>query len=143
MDYLIISNPPYTNTVKIGLKLSPENEPLKFFLSGTKLHRFPELLESAVLPDGFVNEVSLYRPYEVMDSEDIQNANGIKEGEAEIYHQIFGSTNINHSSFNKILFDYAVKLLEVYHSSKEVPDGWAEEMKAGIKKLKEKIESRA
>jgi hypothetical protein len=143
MDYLIISNPPYTNTVKIGLKLSPENEPLKFFLSGTKLHRFPELLESAILPDGFVNEVSLYRPYEVMDWEDIQNAKGIKEGEAEIYHQIFGSTNINQNIFNKILFDYSVKLFEVYHKSKEVPDGWAEEMEAGIKKLKEKIESRA
>ncbi len=143
MNYQIILNPPYTNTVKIGLKLSPENEPLKFFLSSTKLNRFPELIESTILPDGFVNEISLYRPYEVMDWEDIQNAKGIKKDEAEIYHQVFGSTNIQQSIFRKILFDYTTKLLEVYHDSKEVSKEWSSEMEAAIKKLKQKIESQA
>ncbi len=141
MDYLIISNPPYTSTVKIGLKLSPENEPVKFFLSGTKLNRFPDLLESAILRDGFVNEVSLYQPYEVMDWEDIQNAKGIKEGEAEIYHQVFGSSIIKQVIFNKILLDYATKLVEVYHDNKETPEDWTETMNAEIEKLKKKIET--
>lgn len=139
MDYLIISNPPYTSTVKIGLKLSPENEPVKFFLSGTKLNRFPDLLESAILRDGFVNEVSLYRPYEVMDWEDIQNAKGIKEGEAEI-NPVHGETLIDEVLFLRILHDYATKLLEVYQMSSELSESWKSSMRELLVKLASKID---
>ncbi|HEY8936434.1 MAG TPA: hypothetical protein VIM65_14485 [Cyclobacteriaceae bacterium] len=45
--------------------------------------------------------------------------------------------------FDKILYDYSVKLLEVYRNSKEVPKRWSEEMELAIKKLNQKIESKS
>ncbi|MGB4775659.1 MAG: hypothetical protein WBP45_10825 [Daejeonella sp.] len=143
MEYKIIYNPNYTDVVKIGLIIQPDNDPLKFFLSGVNLKNFPELIEYVSGSNSWGQEFISIRFFNDMDWEDKAELNkigGIKEGEVSVYHQIMGgNTVLKEQLFDKILFDYSTKLLEVYKEDRTLPENWVFKMEEGLKKLKEKI----
>lgn len=140
MKYLIITNPEYTNCVKIGILLAPDNETLRFFLASLRVQKFPNYIASASKSNGFGEENASVKYFNEMDWED-KDGLDIKESDVNIYVYDGNSNEIvvNENLFDRILYDYSKKLLEVYTSDKSLRQNWALEMDEGLTKLKEKI----
>lgn len=134
MKYLIITNPDYTNTVKVGVSLVPENEPLKFFLSNVRLLDIPELLLSVSQSKGYSQEFISLKFYHEMDWEDKEDID-IREGDVNVYVYQFGETVLKEFLFKQILLDYCTKLLHVYQDDQSLPPSWKEDMRQGLGKL--------
>jgi len=132
----------------LRIRFEPENAILSGFLSCLKVQRFYEYILNDFKSVGFGAENCSIKFFDELDWEDkaeLEKIGGIKEGEVDIY-LYDGSPNhtvISEKVFDKILYDYSVKLLEVYRNSKEVPKSWSEEMELAIKKLNQKIESKS
>jgi len=134
--------------MKVGIELEPDNEILRLFLSGAYLSNYPKLIDSVTNSTRWGQEFQNIMFFHEMDWEDkagLEKIGGIKEGEVDIYLYDGrpNDTVISEKVFDKILYDYSVKLLEVYRNSKEVPKRWSEEMELAIKKLNQKIESKS
>ena len=130
----------------LRIKFEPENVILSAFFSSLKVIKFPEYIFNGCISVGFGAENTSVKFYNEMDWEDfaeLGKIGGIQKGEVNIYFYDGkpNETVLNERTFDKILYDYSTKLLEVYRDSKEVPEGWEIEMESAIKKLKQKIES--
>lgn len=75
-----------------------------------------------------------------MDWEDKEGLD-IQTGEVSVYHEVFGETIIKENLFDKVLYDYAVQLLKVYHDDKSLPLDWTVKIEKSLKLLWNKIES--
>jgi hypothetical protein len=166
MNWKIIERKFDGTNLLVDIECDPSNDPLRQFIGGVgvSLYRMPEFLDSVVQSEGFVMEFAISQPYSVMDWEDIRDANGIKEGEVRIYHEVYGSMNLSEELYHKIVYDFCKKILEVYRNNPATLEdyekhrerrieadsfdkefylhsdpNWVIAMQDGIKKLEEKI----
>lgn len=127
MRYKIIENPAYTMCCKVGIETNPENEPLKFLLSGLKIKKFPEYISILLEKSGFGEENIWFTFYHEMDWEDKAGfleyfKREIESDELRIH---FYDSKTNYSvmksdDFKQIFYDYSCKILEVYGNEKEI-----------------------
>jgi hypothetical protein len=144
MEFKIILNPKYTNGSKVGLELKPDNEVLKFLLSTIRLINYPKLICYQSLSETYGEEHVHIMNYAEMDWEDkawAKNEKGseMEEDEMFLVHDVMGKTIIKEELFDKILFDYGSKVLEVYESDTSLPSTWKNEMTTALEKLEGKI----
>ena len=140
MKYNIIVNPGYTNAISVGISLSPENEPLKFFISAIKPVNVPLLIERIVASQGYSQEFISLLFYHEMDWEDKADID-ITEGEVSVYSYHFGETVLKEQLLNCIMYYYGNKLLDMYQKNPSLPAIWKQNMLHALQNLKEKIAS--
>lgn len=107
MKYKIIHKPKYTNASKVGIETHPDNEPLKFFLSGLKVDNLSLLLKNVVKSKGYGEEIAggvIF--YNDLTPEDFINGWGFETGNVKIFHPVFGETVIDEMLFRKIIYDF-------------------------------------
>lgn len=128
----------------ISIEFSPENKPLRYFLAGVDLIKYPKLLDSTYRRDSYYQPPMSLRFYNDLDWEDlkeISNLGGIKEDEVVVYHEVYGESVIKELLFCQILLDYSIKLLEVYKNDKTLSIKWNDEMLKEINQLRGKLEN--
>ncbi|OXA74197.1 hypothetical protein [Flavobacterium columnare] len=144
MKWDIIIN---SKDVSGGLDISiiPENDVVRFIILQYKVWSLPKLINhvSESLSTGI--EHAHIRNYSDMDWEDKAWAKNVKGSELEagemfLVHDIIGETTIKEALFDKILYDYGSKLLEIYQNDKTLPNSWVLEMHQALEKLKVKID---
>ena len=126
----------------INIEFLPENKPLRYFLSGVNLIKYPNLLNSTFNQDDFYLSSMSLRFYKNLDWEDLQELDqkgNIKEDELVVYHEVYGDVIIKESLFSHILVDYSSKLIEAYKDDRTLPAQWSEDVLKGIKQLKKKM----
>jgi hypothetical protein len=147
LTYKIIDNPVYTTVINVGIETHPDDDVLKLFLSGTYIKKLPEAIEKISQSKGYRQEFIGVSFFEQMDWEDkalLERFGGIKEGEVaiDLYDGSKKYSVLAEDLFDKILFDYSLKVLEVYNGSDSVPANWNIEMKEALVKLGAKISRR-
>jgi hypothetical protein len=141
----IISNKRFDMTdLMISIEFTPKNNPLRYFLSGVNLIKYPKLLDSTYKQNSYYQSPMSLRFYKELDWEDLQELEeigGIKNNEVVIYHEVYGQTTVKESIFIQILLDYSLKLLEVYKNDLNISKAWLKDMEEGIYNLKTRLES--
>ena len=101
--YSIITNPNYTSSINVGIRIIPDNEILRLFLAVIDIINIPNLLMNTSRSTRFGVENAHILFYNEMDWEDKDGLN-IKEGEVNIYLYDGKSNEIvlNENLFDKI-----------------------------------------
>lgn len=130
----------------IDILLQPENDVVRFSILQFKRFDLPKLMykSSCSISTG-VEHVTIYN-FRDMDWEDKTWAKNVKGSELEtgelfLVHDVMGETVIKESLFDEILYDYGIKLFEVYQDDKTLPDTWVGDMQEALGKLKLKIDN--
>jgi ferredoxin-fold anticodon binding domain-containing protein len=141
--YSIITNPNYTSSVNVGIRIIPDNEILRFFLALIDVIKIPNLLINTSKSKRFGVENAHILFYDEMDWEE-KDGLDIKEGDVNIYVYDGKSNEIvlNESLFDRILYDYSNKVLEIYKNNEYLPENWSMKMEQSLKQLKIKILSK-
>lgn len=139
MKYKIIDFPKYTNAVSIGLEIEPENEPLKYFFSSVKLENMPVVLGNVINSVGFSEEKAGVIYYDDLDGYDISTGQGFESSQVRIYHEVFGDTLVETKLFEKILYDYCIKLIDKYKDDNSISINWFNEMQQKLQRLNHKL----
>lgn len=132
MKYKIIENPTYTNTVKVGLEIEPENEPVKFFFSSMRLNKYPELIHNILNNTSYMGDPQGVLLYNDLDEEDLADDDIFEKDEVKIYHHIFGESILPKKLFDEMLYDISRKLLEVYGCDDNISLNWKQEMEMAL-----------
>ncbi|MEH2298089.1 MAG: hypothetical protein V7K88_03190 [Nostoc sp.] len=140
MHYKIINNPTYTNTMKIGLEVQPENEPLQFFFTSMRLHKYPEFINDILNDRGYLGDPQGVLFYNDLDNEDFATGNVFNKEEVKVYHHVFGESIISRKTFIQMVYDFSCKLLEVYGNDGNIPENWKLQMEKSLKELSLKME---
>lgn len=141
-EYTIIVNPNYTSWSKVGIKINPDNEILRFFLASLRIAKLPDCIINTSKSKGFGVENASIKFFHEMDWEDKEGLD-INEGDVNIY--IYdGKSNetvLDENLFDKILYDYSTKVLEIYKYDKSLLENWKIEMEKSLEELKIKLSS--
>lgn len=108
----------------IDIDFEPENHSLGACITQMKLWRLPNYVISQALSESYGEEHVHIMNYAEMDWEDKAWAKNVKGCELEkdemfLVHDEMGKTIIKENLFDKILFDYGTKVLEVYGNDKK------------------------
>jgi hypothetical protein len=142
IEYKIIIDPDYTSTSKLGIKMFPDNPIVRFFIAAIGISQFPELIKSVVLSKRFGIENARILFFNEMDWEDKEGLDiNLKQLSIYVYDGNPNETVVDELIFDKILYDYSVKLLELHEFDKSLSNLWTEDMQNSIEKLKEKIKA--
>lgn len=139
MKYKVIDNPNYTNVMVVGIKIEPENEPLKFFFTTMRLHTYPELIQDILNDRGYLGDPQGVIFYSDLDEEDFANNDIFAEDHVKIYHHVFGECIIQKTIFKKMVYDFSSKLLVAYNQNQNLPNNWHTELKRNLEILKKQI----
>lgn len=130
----------------LDIILIPNNDVLRFVIMQYKVSNLPKLLHQASKSISTGIEHVHIRNFKDMDWEDLAWAKNVKgtelyEDEMFLVHDVMGETIIKEALFDKILFDYSSKVLEIYQTDTSLPANWKDEMKTALEKLKIKIDN--
>lgn len=144
MTWRIITNSKEV-TNGLDIALIPLNDVIRFVILQFNINDLPELLHKTSKSISTGTEYVHIRNYADMDWEDKSWAKNVKgseleEGEMFLVHDVMGKVIIKESIFDKILFDYSSKALEVYQSDTLLSESWKEDMIVALEKLKAKID---
>lgn len=128
----------------LDISLTPKNNVIRFAILQFKLNELSRLVSQASKSVSTGVEYCRIYNYNDMDWEDKTWAKSVKgseleEGEMFLSHEVMGETIIKEALFDKILFDYASKVLDIYESDESLPNGWNDNMKSALKGLKNKL----
>lgn len=163
----ITEKPTNPGRLNLGFSIDPPDHPLSGLIMGTEVYKYPHLVKNVAISGGFANEFSSYLAYKSMDSQDLENAEGIQPDEVEVSHDVVGSSFIKEFLFDEIIYDYSLALLKVYRDHNEVQQdysrwlsrqtredyldrkyyldydpNWGRAMEEELQKLKQKIDAR-
>lgn len=143
MNWEIITN---SKDVSKGLDivLIPANDVIRFVILQFTISDLPKLVYQTSKSISTGTEYAHILNFKDMDWEDKARAKNVKgsemeEGEMFLVHDAMGETIIKESIFDKILFDYASKVLEVCQYDISLPANWENEMKDQLNLLDVKI----
>lgn len=130
MQYKIIKHPDYTGVVEIGIECKPDNEPLKYLLSGFGLEHLCKLIGGANREIGAGLEYRSLRFYNSLDEGDFADGMGFEPDEVECWVYPIGFGILKKDLFFNILCDYTDAVLEHYKGRPEM----TEEMEGDIRR---------
>lgn len=119
MEFIIINNPSYADSIDVGLELTPDDEVLRLFLVAIGKRHILEFLTSMSDSKGFVLENASLAFFNELDWEDIEGLDylgGIREGQICIYlyDGVQNETIIDELLFKKIFKEYLNEFLNRY-----------------------------
>lgn len=143
MDYRIVRNPKYTNSVKVGVVTSPDNEPLKFILSGVSLKNLVNFLSCVHNSEAYTQENIIVSPFSSMDWESKAEASKVKgseveEGDISLWHCVFGESIVEENLFRDIVKDYTEMIIRVYRDERSLGEKWINDVSECLDNLKSK-----
>jgi hypothetical protein len=146
MKFKIIKNPKYTNVTKVGIELDPDDEILRLFLSGVYLENYPHFIESVAKSTRWGQEFLSINFFDEMNWEakaELERKGGIKEGQIDIYvyDGTPNNTILDEELIDRIIYDYATELLNVYSCENVLPSSWTVEMDNALETLKNRIDN--
>jgi hypothetical protein len=105
--------------IMADIQFEPKNDPLRYAIAQVYLVNYPKFINYISIGEGYGEEFVSIKSFNEVDWEDqawIKSAMNreLQAGEIFIHHEEMGETIILESIFDKILFDYGSKLLEVY-----------------------------
>lgn len=129
----------------LDIVLIPVNDVIRFVILQFTINDLPKLLHQTSKSISTGIEYAHVRNFKDMDWEDKAWAKNVKGSEMEeremfLVHDVMGETIIKESIFDKILFDYGFKVLEVYQYDTSLPANWKNEMIVSLQELQTKIE---
>lgn len=130
--------------ISVDIDFEPENFALSACITQPKIINLPKLLSYQNLSKTYGEEHVYIMNYTEMDWEDKAWAKSVKgsdleKGEMFLSHEVMGETIIKEALFDKLLFDYASKVLDIYKNDKSLPDNWSNDMSNALKNIKRKI----
>ncbi|MDN3693620.1 hypothetical protein QWZ06_15650 [Chryseobacterium tructae] len=131
--------------ISVDIDFEPENLALSACITQLKVIHFPKFISYQSLSKTYGEEYVYIMNNVDMDWEDKAWAKSIKDSvlkddEMFLVYYVMGEAIIKESIFNKILFDDASKVLEVYHDDKSLPDTWSRDMSNALESLKNKMQ---
>lgn len=132
MELNIISNPSYTDSIDIGLELSPDDEVLRLFLAAIGKEHLLALLVSISESRGFTIEnarLSFFSELDWEDKESLAYLGGIKKDQIYIYNYDGqqNETIVDEVIFKKILKTYMSAFIDCY--STELDDSMIDKIR--------------
>lgn len=121
----ISDKPPEFGNLNLSFSIDPPDYPLSAFIMGVPVSQYPILVRRIALSEAFTTRLSSYQAYDAMDSQDLENAEGIQPDEVEVYHEVFGASFVKEFLFDEIIYDYSLTLLKVYKEHNEVQQGYS------------------
>ena len=146
MNWKIIVN---SKEVSGGLDmiLDPHKDVIRFVILQYKIIDLPKLIGQVSKSISTGIEYAHIYNFKDMDWEDLawaKNVNGTELCDDEMFlvHDVIGETIIKEGFFDKILFDYSSKVLEIYQLDVSLPRTWKDEIKTSLEKLDVKINNK-
>ncbi|QKJ63446.1 hypothetical protein [Flavobacterium sp. M31R6] len=139
MNWIITKDSSSPN--KLRINFDPINSTLSMFFSSLKTIAFPEyIVQTISSTGGFGIENTSILFYNQMDWEDKENLN-IEIGDIYIYvyDGIANETILKEHKFDKILYDFSLKIIEINVDNNSLPKNWLIKMDESLKNLKNKI----
>ncbi|GAA4279014.1 hypothetical protein [Aquimarina mytili] len=119
---------------------SHEMDSLRFFLLGTSLKSLPSFITSLLNSEGGGGDELCYlETYSNLDGGDFATGNDFEIDEVRIVHSLFDNVILKEKLFLKILYEYAMKVLEINKENKVLGLNWMNLMNDSLDKLKLKI----
>lgn len=130
--------------ISVDIDFEPENLVLGACITQPKIINFPQFITYQSMSRTYGEEHVHIMNYSEMDWEDKAWAKSVKgsdleEGEMFLSHEVMGETIIKEALFDKILFDYASKVLGIYQNNESLPNNWNNDMSNALNSLKRKI----
>jgi hypothetical protein len=109
----------------VDILIEPKNDSLRYSLCSPNLINYPYFILCQSKSETYGEEFMTAYNFKEMDWEDLawaKEAKGseLEDGEMFLVHDVMGKTIIKESIFDEILFDYGVKLLDVYKNDEKI-----------------------
>jgi hypothetical protein len=133
------------SVLKIDIDFEPINHPLSACFTQIKITNYPKFIECIIKSKNYGEEFVQIMSYDEMDWEDKARAKSVKgsdlvERDMFLIHDTMGKTIIKNRLFDRILYDYGSKILELHKDNETLPKSWRLLMEKYLEKLKDKID---